>query len=134
VLRLARSEADSAQCESIASGHILLAIVRDNASLATRILRELGADAEAIRAAVIRLPPADPLPVGGDETKVGIRMSPDLSGLLFSAAEHALDAGRRQIKIADLVLALVRDAATGAWLVGVRNRRAGDSGGAAPGG
>jgi ATP-dependent Clp protease ATP-binding subunit ClpC len=52
VLELSVQEAESLEHDQAAPEHILLAIAREGEGVASEILRDLGADAEAIRAAV----------------------------------------------------------------------------------
>jgi ATP-dependent Clp protease ATP-binding subunit ClpA len=57
VLELALREGLSLEHNYIGTEHILLGIARENDGVAARVLRELGADAETIRAAVTRTVP-----------------------------------------------------------------------------
>ena len=116
VLELSLREALALGSNSIGTGHILLGIARENESVAARILLELGIDDNEIRTAVNGLlserweqtAPTGRRIVFG---KVWIRIGPsaDLLALLTAAAEHALDAGRAQIEIPDVLLSLARD-------------------------
>jgi ATP-dependent Clp protease ATP-binding subunit ClpC len=62
VLELALREGLSLGHDHIGTEHILLGIARENDGVAARILRELGADAETVRTAVLKIAPGTSRP------------------------------------------------------------------------
>jgi hypothetical protein len=100
--------------------------MRENEGVAVRILLDVDADSEKIRNEVLRRVPGpeekpSPEPEGrrvvelrhqaGPPLDYGIHvgLAPHLSRLLMVAAARALDDGRADIRLGDLMLALVRD-------------------------
>jgi ATP-dependent Clp protease ATP-binding subunit ClpA len=120
VLTHARREALLLKSEVVGTEHILLGLVREDGGITSRILLELGAGSLEVRDAVIGRLPARELEVAAPSSgrvalgEVWIRIGPsaDLRDLLRAAGSHALESGREQIKIPDLLLALTRDAST----------------------
>jgi ATP-dependent Clp protease ATP-binding subunit ClpC len=87
--------------------------------VAIRILRDCDADAERIRNEVTRMlssPEARAYAVSrasvSSETLMNVNPSATVRRLLTSATTRALDGGRSQIDVADVLLALTRDEAT----------------------
>jgi ATP-dependent Clp protease ATP-binding subunit ClpA len=122
----------------IGTEHILLGLVPENEGIATRlrprgrdreehegvairILRDFDLDAEKIRDEVIRMlsgpearaQAAVPRPSHRSaEASIQVNPSAIVRRLLMSGAARALDDGRSEIEVADLLLALTRDEAT----------------------
>lgn len=122
VLELAVGDAVKVGSHVVGPEHILLAVAREGNSLATLILRQLGADARRVTAAVIGLVPV-PMPrpqrppsVRLESTDVRIEPSGHVRRILTAAAERAADAGGRALELADLMVALVRDGVAGPLL------------------
>lgn len=122
VLVAALHEALSLGHNHIGTEHVLLGIVRENEGVPARVLLECGADDEAVREQVVRLPSGP----GRRDVQAGgfkldfedVRVSPvaGLRTLFLSAAAQALDDGRIEVEIEDFLIALVRDP-TGARLL-----------------
>jgi ATP-dependent Clp protease ATP-binding subunit ClpC len=139
VLELALREALSLGHNYIGTEHILLGLISDgegvalrtrpdldsgreeHEGVAVRVLHDLGADAEKIRNEVIRTlssPEARAraaraeVTYASSEASIHVNPSAIVRRLLMSGAARALDDGRSQIEVADLLLALTRDEAT----------------------
>jgi ATP-dependent Clp protease ATP-binding subunit ClpC len=121
VLELALSESLSLGHNYIGTEHILLGLIAENDGVAVRVLHDLGADAEKIRNEVIRMlssPEARARAARAEVTSVStaasfhVNPSATVRRLLMSGAARALDDGRSEIEVADLLLALTRDEAT----------------------
>jgi ATP-dependent Clp protease ATP-binding subunit ClpC len=138
VLELALRESLSLGHNYIGTEHILLGLISENEGVAfrtrrdpggdreehegvaVRVLRDCGADAERIRNEVIRMlasPEARAYAVSrasdvSSEASIHVNPSAIVRRLLMSGAARALDDGRSQIEVADLLLALTRDEAT----------------------
>ena len=93
----------------------------EHEGVAVRVLQDLGVDAEQIRNEVIRMlssPEARAeraraqVTYVSSETSIHVNPSAIVHRLLMSGAARALDDGRSQIEVADLLLALTRDEAT----------------------
>jgi ATP-dependent Clp protease ATP-binding subunit ClpA len=139
VLERALREALSLGHNYIGTEHILLGLIAENedaavragpnpasdheepGNVAVRILDDLDADAEKIRNEVIRIlsgPEAraraayTEVTYGSTETSIHVSPSVIVRRLLMSGAARALDDGRLEIEVADLLLALTRDEAT----------------------
>lgn len=135
VLELALREALDMGVDAIGTEHILLALAHENESVAMRILTQYYADPATIRNEVIRrFASPDPrraaveaagrelrgrtgherTPVVNDDVRV--QASAEVHRVMQSAAARALDDGRSQIGLADLLLALSGEQASGAVL------------------
>jgi ATP-dependent Clp protease ATP-binding subunit ClpA/heme-degrading monooxygenase HmoA len=90
VLELALREATSLGHDYIGTEHILLGIVRENQGVAAQILRDLGADAETVRNAVIAAVPGRPR---GVRPPRQWRRRRHRFGALAAAREEALEDG-----------------------------------------
>ncbi len=127
VLELALREALSLGHNYIGTEHILLGLVRENEGVAARVLLDFGADAEKIRDEVIRM-------LSGPDYRAGvtgrglagafaeeIRVVPTarVRRLLMTAAARALDDGRSEARVRDVLLAIARDEKTAPWLADV---------------
>ncbi|HEY5431611.1 MAG TPA: Clp protease N-terminal domain-containing protein [Solirubrobacteraceae bacterium] len=139
VLELSLREALSLGHNYIGTEHILLGLIADDATVAVRtvgdpnsghvehegvavrVLRDCGVDAERIRNEVIRMlstPEARAERARAEVTSVSseasihVHPSAIVRRLLMSGAARALDDGRSEIEVADLLLALTRDEAT----------------------
>jgi ATP-dependent Clp protease ATP-binding subunit ClpA len=139
VLELALREALNLGHNYIGTEHILLGLIAENegaavrtrpnpasdheehGGVAVRILHDLGADAEKTRNEVIRMlssPEARARAAHAEityvstETSIHLNPSAIVRRLLMSGAARALDDGRSEIEVADLLLALTRDEAT----------------------
>ena len=140
VLELSLRESLSLGHNYIGTEHILLGLVAEDAGvafrtrrdpdsdrllehegIAARVLDEFGVDAERIRNEVIRMlssPEARAergrmeVTYVSSETSIHVNPSAVVHRLLMSGAARALDDGRSQIEVADLLLALTRDEAT----------------------
>jgi ATP-dependent Clp protease ATP-binding subunit ClpA len=137
VLELALREALNLGHNYIGTEHILLGLIAKNEDaavrrrpnpggeehegVAVRILHDLDVDAENIRNEVIRMlssPEARAHAAHAEvtyvstETSIHVNPSAIVRRLLMSGAARALDAGRSEIEVADLLLALTRDEAT----------------------
>ena len=138
VLELALRESLSLGHNYIGTEHILLGLTsedegvpfrirpdpgggrEEHEGVAVRVLRDLDADAERIRNEVIRMlssPEArtyDARETAWASSEASIHVNPSaiVRRLLMSGAARALDDGRSQIEVADLLLALTRDEAT----------------------
>ena len=139
VLELALREALNLGHNYIGTEHILLGLIAENedaavrthptpgsedeehGDVAGRILDDLDADAEKIRNEVIRMlsrPEARARAAHTEvtyvSTEASIHVNPSaiVHRLLMSGAARALDDGRSEIEVADLLLALTRDEAT----------------------
>jgi ATP-dependent Clp protease ATP-binding subunit ClpA len=139
VIELALREALNLGHNYIGTEHILLGVIAENdgaavrtrpnpasdheepGGLAVRILHDLDADAEKIRNELIRMlsgPEARARAAYAEvsyvSTETSIHVSPSVivRRLLMSGAARALDDGRSEIEVADLLLALTRDEAT----------------------
>ncbi len=124
VLELALREALSLGQSYIATEHILLGVVRENQGVAARVLLDCGADSEKIRNEVIRMlalpswrPPGETGAVSGLEFSIKVGLAPQLRRLLMLAAARALDNGRTETQLSDLLLALTRDQQTAGQLI-----------------
>ena len=124
VLELALREALSLGQSYIATEHILLGVVRENQGVAARVLLDFGADAEKIRNGVIRMlalpswrPPTETGAVSGLEFSINVGLAPQLRRVLMVAAARALDNGRTETQLNDLLLALTRDQQTAGQLI-----------------
>jgi len=139
VVVLAQEEARTLRHNYIGTEHILLGLIAENedaavrthptpgsedeehGDVAGRILDDLDADAEKIRNEVIRMlsrPEARARAAHTEvtyvSTEASIHVNPSaiVHRLLMSGAARALDDGRSEIEVADLLLALTRDEAT----------------------
>jgi ATP-dependent Clp protease ATP-binding subunit ClpA len=139
VLELALRESLSLGHNDIGTEHILLGLISENdgvafrtrpdpdsdpeerEGVAVRILRDCDADAERVRNEVIRMlssPEARAeralaeVRYVSSETSIHVDPSAIVRRLLMSGAARALDDGRSEIEVADLLLALTRDEAT----------------------
>ena len=140
VLELSLRESLSLGHNYIGTEHILLGLIAQDAGVAfrtrrdpdsdralehegvaPRVLHDFGVDAERIRNEVIRMlssPEARAERARMDvtyvssETSIHVNPSAVVHRLLMSGAARALDDGRSQIEVADLLLALTRDEAT----------------------
>ena len=117
VLELALREALRLGHNYIDPEHILLALTRVNESVAARILLDFGADSGKIRGEVVRnaSPPvpgrvAAEAPTHPEVPDVRIRVghSPQVRRLLMAAGARALDDGRTEIEIRDVLIAFAR--------------------------
>jgi ATP-dependent Clp protease ATP-binding subunit ClpC len=99
VLELALREALSLGHNSIGTEHILLGLVRESESegVAARILLDFDAESEKVRNAVTHLPSEQP------QTR---RLTPLARHFLTIAAGHAVDDGRTETELRDLLHAL----------------------------
>ena len=136
---LAQEEARALRHNYIGTEHILLGLISENdgvafrtrpdpdsdpeerEGVAVRILRDCDADAERVRNEVIRMlssPEARAeralaeVRYVSSETSIHVDPSAIVRRLLMSGAARALDDGRSEIEVADLLLALTRDEAT----------------------
>jgi ATP-dependent Clp protease ATP-binding subunit ClpC len=129
VLELTTSEALSLGHNYIGTEHIQLGLVRENGGVAARVLLDLGADAEKIRNEVIRMIPdpgappprrtsavdkgtAQAMIASVPRTHIRVDASARVRKLLMVAAARALDDGRLEIDVRDLLLALTDDEQT----------------------
>ena len=139
VLELSLRESLSLGHNYIGTEHILLGLIAEEAGVvfrtrrepdsdreehegvAVRVLHDFGVDAERIRNEVIRMlssPEARAerarmeVRYVSSETSIHVNPSAIVHRLLMSGAARALDDGRSQIEVADLLLALTRDEAT----------------------
>ena len=138
VLERALRESLSLGHNYIGTEHILLGVISEDAGVvfrtrpdpgsdreehegvAVRVLHDLGVDAEKIRNEVIRLlssPKARAYAVSrasyaGSDAWMNVNPSAIVRRLLMSATARALDGGRSEIDVADLLLALTSDEAT----------------------
>jgi len=102
-------------------------LVRENEGVAARVLLDFGADAEKIRDEVIRM-------LSGPDYRAGvtgrglagafaeeIRVVPTarVRRLLMTAAARALDDGRSEVRVRDILLAIASDEKTAPWLADV---------------
>lgn len=124
-LELALRECISHGNERVMPEHLLLGLLREGEGVASRVVRELGADPEALRAEVAqRLPaPGEPAPVSrlqfksrgtvstshADAAFLHVGFTPEARRLLMQAGAHALTDGRSEIDVADLHAALRRE-------------------------
>jgi ATP-dependent Clp protease ATP-binding subunit ClpC len=134
VLELALQEAQSLGHNYIGTEHILLGLVRENEGVAARILLDFDADAEKIRNEVIRML-SGPGPgarrqaqgsrrgvvvshpaVPAVEYRLDVGLAPPVRRLLMVAAARALDDGRTDTQLRDVLLALMRDDETAGLL------------------
>jgi ATP-dependent Clp protease ATP-binding subunit ClpA len=116
VMEMSLREALSLGSNEITSGHLLLALLREDEGLGTRVLLQHGADAESIREAVLVLlrdPKREPLDqpsVRRVPARQGASFTavpgPDVMAVLMSAAGKALSAGRTEYSLEDLRAAL----------------------------
>jgi ATP-dependent Clp protease ATP-binding subunit ClpA len=138
VLELALRESLSLGHNYIGTEHILLGLISEDAGVvfrtrsdlgsgreehegvAVRVLHDFGVDAETIRNEVIRMlssPEAraerarTEVRYVSSEASIHVNPSAIVHRLLMSGAARALDDGRSQIEVADLLLALTRDEA-----------------------
>jgi ATP-dependent Clp protease ATP-binding subunit ClpA len=134
VLELSLREALALGHNHIGPEHLLLGLLTDNGGTANRILDEAGADPESIRSQLLPLLPGPdpevaqppmakmtPITTGvaaQSERGVTFRVTPtvDAHHLLMAAAGHALEAGRTEFAISDLLLALTRSDETAGLL------------------
>jgi ATP-dependent Clp protease ATP-binding subunit ClpA len=139
VLELALRESLSLGHNYIGTEHVLLGLISEDAGVvfrtrsdpdsgreehegvAVRVLHDFGVDAETIRNEVIRMlssPDAraerarTEVRYVSSETSIHVNPSAIVHRLLMSGAARALEDGRSQIEVADLLLALTRDEAT----------------------
>ena len=116
VLEHALREALSLGQNDISPEIILLALAGENEGVAMRILGEGGVSADQLRSAILETLPA-PRPVAAEArrrvamTDPGIRVghSQEVLRLLMAAGAEALDDGRTDIQIHDLLVALTRE-------------------------
>jgi ATP-dependent Clp protease ATP-binding subunit ClpA len=132
VLELALREALSLGHNYIEPEHILLGLLRENEGVAVRILRAFDADPDTVRDEVLRrVPgPADEPPGSPPARRVTfahqsrpvfdfpiqVSLAPHLRQVLMIAAARALEDGRTDAQLRDLMLALVRDEQAAALL------------------
>jgi len=114
VLELALREALGLGHPDITPGHVLLGLVHDREGVALHVLVSLGADQAAIRAAVAPLLPepreAGPQIPRASQPQPGIVMSdPVIRRVLGAAAGHALDDGRAEFGVSDLLASVADD-------------------------
>jgi ATP-dependent Clp protease ATP-binding subunit ClpC len=121
VLELSLNEALSLGHNYIGTEHLLIGLIRENEGVAIRVLIDCGADPEKIRNAVIGMLPGPDASAdvavtraSSESATVSIHVNPSaiVRRLLMSGAARALDDGRLEIEVADLLLALTRDEAT----------------------
>jgi ATP-dependent Clp protease ATP-binding subunit ClpC len=125
-LELALREALSFGHNYIGTEHLLLGLTAVDDGLATGILRECGVDGERIRAAVVGLiAGTEPDPSGPRRPAMAARVaalrarhrvhvdpSPEVRRLLMRAAACALEDGRDEMRLDDVLIALTRDPAS----------------------
>ncbi len=116
VLELALREALNLGHNYIGTEHILLGLVRENEGLASRILLDFDAGPDKLRREVIRAlsrPGGSRESQGGAvpgvEFRIQVGLAPKLRRLLMAAAGRALDDGRTETQLRDLLLALTHD-------------------------
>ncbi|MBV9166875.1 MAG: hypothetical protein JO342_12070 [Solirubrobacterales bacterium] len=126
VLELALREALSLGHNYIGTEHLLLGLLAENGGVAARVLPNLGADAGKLRDEVLgkvtgpgerpspeprwrRVVPMPHLPRSSPDFPIQVGLAPELRRVLMLAAARALDDGRTDTQLRDLMLALVRD-------------------------
>ena len=134
---LAQEEARALRRNYIGTEHILLGLIaedegvafrtrpdpssdhEEHVGVAIRVLRDCDADAERIRNEVTRMlssPEARAYAVSrasvSSEASMNVNPSAPVRRVLMSATAQALDGGRSQIDVADVLLALTSDEAT----------------------
>ncbi len=127
VLELALREALSLGHNYIGTEHILLGLVRENEGVAARVLLDFDADAQKIRNEVVRMLSGPDYRVGGTGRDLvrgfdeGIRVvqTARVRQLLMTAAARALDDGRSEIRVRDVLHAIAGDEKTAPWLADV---------------
>lgn len=132
LLELAMREAMSLGHNLIGTEHILLGLLDDTEGVAARILLEFDADPVKVRREALRMvpgpdenPPLEPQPRvaalphrsrGAFDYPIHITLAPQLRRLMMIAAARALEVGRTETELRDLMLALVQDEEAGALL------------------
>jgi ATP-dependent Clp protease ATP-binding subunit ClpA len=133
VLELALREALSLGHNYIGPEHILLGLLGENEGVAAHILIDFGVESEKIRDEVLRRvpgpgegrapePPSRRVVALPHQSRppldfpIHVSLAPHLRQLLMVAAARALDDGRTDAQLRDLMLALVRDEQAGALL------------------
>jgi ATP-dependent Clp protease ATP-binding subunit ClpC len=101
VLSLAHLEAEQMQQSSIGSEHLFLALIKEDAGVAGRVLRELGVEIDRAREMVLRLGGK------GSNPSEKIDLSADAQKVLDLAIEEALKENSKYISTEHLLLALV---------------------------
>lgn len=119
VMELSLREAMNLGHKHIGPEHLLLGLARENEGVATGILISCGADAKTIRDAVMPLLPGpDPQPAPAPQTRASrpdrgawFTVTPAMPArrLLMAAGARALDDGRTEFGVSDLLLALISD-------------------------
>jgi ATP-dependent Clp protease ATP-binding subunit ClpA len=114
VLELSLRESLSSGTRNVAPEHVLLALVRENAGVATQVLLNLGAEPAAIRDALIALLPArgdagPQIPRAFQPPPQFVTSNPVLRRVLNASMKRALDEDRSDFGIADLLIALTAD-------------------------
>jgi ATP-dependent Clp protease ATP-binding subunit ClpC len=113
-LELALREALALAHREITPGHVLLGLVHDREGVAMQVLVSLGADQAAIRAAVMaRLPepqqPGPPIPRASQPQPEVVTSDPVIRRLMGAAAGRALDDGRAEFGVRDLLASIADD-------------------------
>jgi ATP-dependent Clp protease ATP-binding subunit ClpA len=133
VLELALREALSLSHNDIGPEHILLGLLCEHEGVAAQVLLAFDVDPEKIRDEVLREVPGpgyEPPPGTASaravtlphqsrmafDFPIQVRLSPQLRRLLMIAAARALEDGRTDAQLRDLMLALVRDEQAAALL------------------
>ncbi len=136
ILELALREALILDHNYIGTEHILLGLARESEGVAARVLLDFGAASERIRKEVIRMLPDPGVPpprrlaavegstpatvasgsISVPRTNIRAIPSPRVRRLLMVAAARALDDGRSEIDVRDLLLALSSDEQTAVLL------------------
>lgn len=105
LMRLAEKEARHVNHEYVGTEHVLLALLRDQAGVATRILRKLGVDPDDVRAQVegivepgLSPPPAARLPT-----------TPRVKRAIEFAIEEARRLNHKHVAVEHLLLGLLRE-------------------------
>jgi ATP-dependent Clp protease ATP-binding subunit ClpA len=110
VIERSHREADSLGHQHVDSEHILLGLLGESDGKGAQILAESGAEPKAIRGELLRrLAGGHPAPSLDIDGSVSVTASPAVRSLLMSAAARALDDGRTEIELHDVVLALGGD-------------------------
>ena len=113
VLELSLREALSLGHRNITPEHVLLALTHERDGVAMQLLAGLGADETAIRAAVLPLMPAPdeagPQIPPASQPQIEISSDPVIRRLLTAAGDRALDDGRTEFGISDLLASVADD-------------------------
>ncbi|MBZ0279319.1 MAG: hypothetical protein K8L97_01180 [Anaerolineae bacterium] len=103
ILSLAQQEAEASKHGAIDAQHMLLALMREDGGIASRVLRDLGIEITRLEKLVVELTPSQ-----SSASKAGIDLSPSTKRILELAVDEARRMGHQFIGTEHLLLGFAR--------------------------